>query len=317
MNKLLAKRVDHIPVLLTEVIGYLKPKPNQNFIDATVGGGGHTQAILERTAPQGKILAFDLDPEAIDIAKAELKQHQKRITFINDNYSKLKTKIDEYNFNKVSGIVCDLGYSSFQIEAGERGFSFNSEEYLDLRYNPNTKLTADEILNKWSETELVKIFKEYGEEPMAVIIAKTIILDRVKTKITGKGLKQITERAYARRWRKPSRIHPATRIWQALRIAVNQEFDNIEKFLPQALDSLLSGGRLAIISFHSGEDRIVKNFFRQEAKDCLCPKEVPKCICQHQSRLKIITKKPILASSKELKQNIRSRSARLRVAEKI
>lgn len=307
----------HRTVLLQQVIELLKPTANQNFIDATLGSGGHTSAILKETAPQGKVMGFDWDPAAVDIAKQNLKSYKDRVIFINDNYSKLKTKINEFKFDKISGIICDLGYSSLQMGALDRGFSFQSQEHLDMRYNPALGLTASDILNKWPMAELEKIFQDYSNEVMARAIAKNIVELRQKTKITGTGLRKIVERVYARRWRTPSRIHPATRVWQALRIAVNNEFANLEKFLPQAVDVLIPSGRLAVISFHSGEDRIVKNFIRQEAKDCICPKEFPKCICNHKVKIKIITKKPIIPTITEIKNNPRARSAKLRVVEKI
>jgi 16S rRNA (cytosine1402-N4)-methyltransferase len=307
----------HIPVLLEEVISYIKPKPNEDFIDATLGGGGYTKAILEKNSPHGRVMCFDLDKEAIAVVRSQLNKFFSRVIYINDNYSKLKTKIDEYQFNKICGIVCDLGYSSLQIKDRKRGFSFESEGELDLRYNIETKLTADEILNKWSENEIIEILKNYGEEPLAKRIAREIIFIRKKTKITSRILREIVERVYGRTWRKPSRIHPATRTWQALRIAVNDELAHLKNFLPQAVSVLENGGKLAIVSFHSLEDKIVKEFFKLEARDCVCPKEATICVCHHQASIKILTKKPITASLREINHNPRSRSGKLRVIQKI
>ncbi len=307
----------HIPVLLNEVIEYLNPQVNQNFVDCTLGGGGHSQEILKKTAPKGKLLAFDLDPQAIVAAKENLKDFAGRIIFINDNYKKLKTKIYEFKFDKINGIICDLGYSSFQVDEHARGFSFHSKESLDLRYSPDAELTGEEVVNNYSEERLTTILSEYGEEPLSKTIAREIIAKRKKQKVSALGLKQIIEGVYAHRWRTPSRIHPATRTWQALRIEVNDELGNIEEFLPQGIEVLEPGARLGIISFHSIEDRVIKNYFRKEAKDCICPPQIPKCVCEHRASIKIINKKPITATKKELEENPRSRTAKLRVVEKL
>jgi 16S rRNA (cytosine1402-N4)-methyltransferase len=307
----------HIPVLLDEVLKFIQPKADENFIDATLGGGGYTKAILERTAPNGRVMSFDLDDSAIVVAQTQLSDFFSRIVYIHENYSKLKTKINEYQFNKICGIVCDLGYSSLQIEDKTRGFSFESEGQLDLRYNIKTELTADEILHTWSEKNLVEILKNYGQEPLAYRIVKEILFIRKKTKITGQVLKEIVEKVYAKKWHTPSRIHPATRVWQALRIAVNDEFEHLRNFLPQAIEVMQKDGILAIVSFHSLEDKIVKEYFKTEARDCICPKEATICVCQHKARIKILTKKPVVPSQAEITRNPRSRSAKLRVVQKI
>ena len=307
---------EHQPVLLAEVINYLDPQPNQNFIDATVGLGGHLRAILDRTAPQGKALAFDFDPEALSLAQAKLSQYKDRVIFINKNYSELKQVVYEYKFSPINGIVCDLGYSSAQVEDERRGFSFSVKGPIDLRYNPSQKITADYLLHHLSEEELTEIFRQ-GDERLARSIVKAIIKKRKEARITGEVLNEIVKRTYKRFFKKSSKIHPATKVWQALRIAVNNEFENLQKFLSAAVEVLAEGGRLAVISFHSAEDRIVKNFFRQEAKDCICDPRLPQCICQHRATIKIITKKPVVPSEDEIRRNPRSRSAKLRVIEKI
>jgi len=307
----------HIPVLLDEVLSFIKPQPGENYIDATLGGGGYTEALLKKTVPDGQVMCFDLDSDAIALVQTKLGLGRERVIYINDNYSTIKSKVDEYKFNKIGGIVCDLGYSYLQIKDESRGFSFESQGELDLRYNQQTSLTGNEILNSWREENIAEILKNYGEEPLARKIAKLIVIERKKTKITGKVLRQIVERVYGQKWSTPSRINPATRTWQALRIAVNDEFDHLKIFLNQAIAVLPAGKRLAVVSFHSLEDKIVKDFFKLEASDCICPKEVVKCICQHQAQIKIITKKPIRPTDKEIKQNPRSRSAKLRVIEKI
>jgi 16S rRNA (cytosine1402-N4)-methyltransferase len=247
-------QADHIPVLLKEVLDFIQPQSKQNFIDATLGGGGYTVALLNSNGPIGKVMCFDLDDSAILLAQEKLSQFQNRIIYINDNYSKIKSKVDEYKFDKIGGIVCDLGYSYLQIKDKSRGFSFESQGELDLRYNKQTSLTGTEVINNWSEKDIAYILTSYGEEPLAKRIANKIVLERKKTKITGLILRQIVERVYAKKWATPSRIHPATRTWQALRIAVNDELVNLKLFLEQSLAILPRDSRLAIVSFHSLED---------------------------------------------------------------
>lgn len=307
----------HIPVLLAEVLSYIEPQANKNYIDATLGGGGYTEALLKKNAPLGKVMCFDLDSDAILLAQKRLSSWQDRVIYINDNFSTIKSKIDEYKFDKIGGIVCDLGYSFLQIKDRSRGFSFESQGELDLRYNKQASLTGHEIVDTWQENDIARILKDYGEEPLARKIAKLIVSERKKTKITSQILRELIIKAYRQRWSTPSRINPATRTWQALRIAVNDEFNHLKIFLQQAIAVLPKTSRLAIVSFHSLEDKIIKDYFKQEAKDCICPKELSKCICQHRAQIKIITKKPIIPTAQEIQRNPRSRSAKLRVIEKI
>ncbi len=293
----------HEPVLLKEILEYLNPQPGQNFIDGTFGGGGHGLAILERIKPDGALIGIDWDPSAIQDSQ------NKNLILINDNYRNLKNIFvkNDQGISNISGILLDLGLSSDQLGVGDRGFSFQGKEFLDLRYNKNSQtLTGAEILKTYNQQELFKIFKEYGEEPLSWPIAKKIIADRQmgRTVETADMLVQLVSGIYKRNFKSRSRRNPATRVFQALRIAVNNEFGNLRSVLPQAIEILARGGRLAVISFHSGEDRIVKNFFRDEAK-----KEPP--------TIKILTKKPIVASENEIQANPRSRSAKLRVAEKL
>jgi len=295
----------HEPVLLKEVISYLNPQPNQNFIDCTFGGGGHALEILERIKPEGKLIGIDWDVSAVQDS------NNRNLILVNDNYKNLSKIIkrlrDVHPLIAINGILLDLGLSSDQLGAGDRGFSFQGDGFLDLRFDPSSNdLTAAEILKSASEEELIEIFKNYGDEPLAKPIARKIIaLRKEGQKIeTADVLVQLVSSIYHRYFKKPSRHNPATRIFQALRIAVNDEFNNIKTVLPQAIDLLSPGGRLAVIAFHSGEDRIVKNFFRDEAK-----RDNPK--------IKLITKKPTAADSEEVKNNPRSRSARLRVVERI
>lgn len=291
----------HIPVLKKEVIEYLDPKPNQNFIDCTVGGGGHTSAILEKTFPNGKVLGIDRDPKQIENCGLENKELGERLILVCDNFVNLKEIVEKNNFGSVSGILMDLGMSSWHLES-ERGFSFMKDEPLNMRYDADeTKETAKEIINEWSAEDLERIFREYGEERFSEKIAEKIIERRKRSSIQSTfQLIEIIKQAVPR-WYCKGRRHCATKVFQALRIAVNLELENIEKALPQALEILERGGRFAIISFHSLEDRMIKNFFREKKKEGV---------------VEIITKKAVMPEFEEIKINNKSRSAKLRVAQK-
>jgi 16S rRNA (cytosine1402-N4)-methyltransferase len=300
----------HSPVLVKEVLNYLNPQPNQNFIDCTIGDGGHAIAVLERLGPKGRLLGIDLDPEAIKDAQARLSaaNFQDRVILVNDNFKNLASIVAQYNFFPVQGVLLDLGFSSSTLERG-RGFSFEKDEPLDMRFNPKEEReTAAAIVNRWSESQLTMILKEYGEEPLANQIAKAIVIRRKKERIlTSQQLSEIVLEVYRKKLKSKKKIpwiggiHPATRTFQALRITVNEELQNLQEVLPKAIEVLELGGRLAVISFHSLEDKIVKNFFKDE----------------NEKSLEIITKKPIIPSEEEIKINPRARSAKLRVAEKI
>ncbi len=293
----------HEAVLKKEVLKFLNPESNENFIDCTVGHGGHTKNILEKTGPKGRVLGIDLDPEQIKICQSQLGEFKERIILINSSYIKLKEIIKKNNFQPVHGILLDLGMSSWHIEESNKGFSFKKNEPLDMRYNPGAgSLIAEEIVNSWREQDLERIFREYGEERFFERIARAIVRERKNRKIKNTyDLVEIIKNSIPRKFQN-SKIHFATRTFQALRIAVNDELNNLRKVLPQIVNILEKGGRIAIISFHSLEDRIVKNFFREKAKD---------------RTLKILTKKPIAPSFEEIKLNPRSRSAKLRAAIKI
>ncbi|MFH1036509.1 MAG: 16S rRNA (cytosine(1402)-N(4))-methyltransferase RsmH [Patescibacteria group bacterium] len=291
----------HIPVLQKEVIEYLDPKPNENFIDCTVGGGGHASAILERTGPKGKLLGIDWDAGQIKNLKPKFKNFGKRTVLINDNYANLKKIVSGQKFGKASGILLDLGFSSWHMEESERGFSFSKREPLDMRYDLQNPLTAEKIINYWSEADLEKIFREYGEEQFSKQIAKSVIdARRVITIENTLQLVEIIKKAVPAGYQH-GKIHFATKTFQALRIAVNGELDNLEKVLPQILEILKTKGRIVIISFHSLEDRIVKNFYNNQAKEGL---------------LEILTKKPVQPGNEEITINPRARSAKLRAAQK-
>jgi len=293
--------MNHIPVLLNEVLKYFNPRPGKNFIDCTVGFGGHALSVLKLIAPQGKILGIEIDENVLEILKKN--RTNERLILVQGDFTDLKKIAEKNSFHPVDGILFDLGMSSWQIEKSGRGFSFQKDEPLDMRFGSRTSnLTAEEIINKWTEKELIKIFQEYGEERYSRRIARRICQNRQTKQIkTTNQLVEIIRQASPVRGRR-RRIHFATRVFQALRIAVNDELNNFEKSLPQALEILEKDGKLAIISFHSLEDRIVKIFFRETAK---------------QGNLKILTKKPIRPSQEEINLNPRSRSARLRVAIKL
>jgi len=292
----------HVPVLQKEVIEYLDPKPNENFIDCTIGEGGHTLAILEKNGPKGKVLGIDADPEIIRNLKLEIRNFKKRIILVCDNFANLAEIAKSQRFKSVSGILFDLGMSSWHLETSNRGFSFQKKEPLDMRYNLQNPLTAEKILNYWSRVEIEKILKDYGEEQFAPKIAEALLnFRKFKPLQTTSQLVEIIKRATPG-WYHRRKIHFATKTFQALRIAVNDELNNLEKALPQALNILKPGGRIVVISFHSLEDRIVKNFLKEGNKNNL---------------LKILTKKPITPSFKEMKINPRSRSAKLRASQKI
>lgn len=293
----------HIPVLQKEVLEYLDPKPNENFIDCTIGEGGHTLAILEKNGPKGKVLGIEWDPELYKkLSRSDLDRLKARLILVNDNFANLEEIAKSQKFRSVSGILFDIGMSSWHLEESGRGFSFLKEEPLDMRYNPQNPLSAEKIVNYWSALEIEKILEIHGEERFSKQIAKYIISFReVKPIKTTFQLVEIIKKATPD-WYHRRKIHPATKTFQALRIAVNDELNNLEKALPQALNILKPGGRIAVISFHSLEDRIIKNFLKEKAKENI---------------LKILTKKPIKPSLEEIKINPRSRSAKLRAAKKL
>ncbi|HLC89601.1 MAG TPA: 16S rRNA (cytosine(1402)-N(4))-methyltransferase RsmH [Patescibacteria group bacterium] len=308
----------HEPVMLAEVLEILRSKPGDYLIDATAGGGGHTFSMLNRLGENGKILAIDLDPLAISQIKEKIKNQNKQIVVVNDNYKNLKKIAYDYKFNQVNGILLDLGLSSGQLSDQARGFSFLAEGRLDMRFGDQTNLTAEKIINSYPLNQLIKIFEDFGEERLAKPIAEKIVWARKTSPIEKPAqLFSIVSEVYKKFYRGKSKINPATKIFQALRIAVNEELKNLAEFLPQAVSLLADGGRLAVLSYHSLEDKIVKDFFRQESRDCLCPPSFPICQCNHKKTVKIITKKPVQASLEEINRNPRARSAKLRVAEKI
>jgi 16S rRNA (cytosine1402-N4)-methyltransferase len=301
----------HTPVLLNEVLEGLEVRPGARYIDCTLGTGGHARAILEAASPDGTLLGIDVDPVAVRVSRLALEAYGNRVTVVRDRFSRLSAIAMEQGFVPADGVLLDLGVSSLQLEHGERGFSFQEEGPLDMRMNPSSAVTAARLVNESSEQELREVIAAYGEEPKARAVARAIVHHRpVRTTLE---LADVVTHAVGRR----GRIHPATRTFQALRIAVNAELDELRAVLPQTLDILSKGGRLAIISFHSLEDRLVKRFMVTESRDCICPPEIPVCRCGHQRTLRILTKRPIRPSREEVARNPRSRSAKLRIAARV
>jgi 16S rRNA (cytosine1402-N4)-methyltransferase len=302
----------HTPVMLSETIKSLSIQPGGRYIDCTIGGGGHAAAIMEHSTPGGQLLGIDADPEAIKVARMRLKAYGSSVLLVNDNFVNLEAICIKNDFKPVHGVLFDLGLSSLQLESGGRGFSFQHKAPLDMRFNPDQEVAAADIVNTSTEAELAKLIREYGEEGYSHRIARRIVEERpIKTTLE---LAQLVERAIGSR---RGKIHPATRTFQALRIAVNNELESLELALKQAVNLLGFEGRLVVISYHSLEDRIVKRFFKQESSDCICPPQVMNCACHHTARLRLITRKIITPSVDEVKINPRSRSARLRVAERV
>ncbi|MFQ6040837.1 MAG: 16S rRNA (cytosine(1402)-N(4))-methyltransferase RsmH [Candidatus Poribacteria bacterium] len=325
----------HTPVLLKEVIQYIQPKSGGIYLDCTVGLGGHASAILENSSPDGRLIGIDLDEDAIAIAKKNLSRFQNRVILIHGNFAHLDKILEELNISTVDGILMDLGVSSLQLETPHRGFSFLKSGPLDMRMNGNCSysakkgeairkmelwareknmVTAERELNTRSKEELTEIFYKFGEERWADRIASEIVKARVKRPLTNTlQLVDVIERAIPKTLRQ-SKIHPATRIFQALRIHVNQELDNLKFGLKHIVKALKPGGVICVISFHSLEDRIIKRTFRFLSSKCICPPRAPICMCNHKPSLKLLTSKPITPQSEEIQQNPRARSAKLRAA---
>jgi len=301
----------HIPVLVKETIEALAVQLGGRYIDCTLGGGGHAAAILEHSSPGGQLLGIDADPEAIKIAEVKLQAYRDSFLLINDNFVNLQAICVKYDFYPVHGILFDLGLSSIQLDSN-RGFSFQHEAPLDMRLSPSQAITATDIINTSSEAELAHIIKTYGEEAYSHQIAHCIVRER-PIETTLQLVRAIEHAVGGRR----GRIHPATKTFQALRIAVNHELDYLEAALKQAISLLGFEGRLVVISYNSLEDRIVKQLMQRESKDCICPPGTPACICGHTACLRLINKKVITPSLAEVRLNPRSRSAKLRAAERI
>ncbi|MEA4963942.1 16S rRNA (cytosine(1402)-N(4))-methyltransferase RsmH [Lutispora sp.] len=307
----------HIPVLLDECLNGLNIKKSGIYIDGTIGGAGHSKKIAKLIASEGLLIGIDQDINAINAARENLKEYGESIKLINDNFKNMKDIVNGLGINGVDGILLDLGVSSHQLDEEERGFSYMKDAELDMRMDRRNPLTAEIIVNEWSEQDIFNIIKDYGEERWAKRIAEFIGNERVKARITSTlKLVEIIKKAIPASARREG-PHPAKRTFQALRIAVNDELGILEKTINDGVDLLKPDGRLCIITFHSLEDRIVKTMFNKLEKPCTCPPRIPQCICGQVPLIKIITRKPIVAGVKELDQNPRSRSAKLRVAERL
>jgi len=318
-------KTGHIPVMLEEVLKFLQPSAGGHYVDGTVGGGGHTGAILERSAPSGRVLGIDSDVQALARVERRLASavQDGRLVLVHGNFAELARIVDEAGFvSSVDGILLDLGFSSDQMDDPQRGLSFSADGPLDMRLDRSQELNAADLVNNASEQELADIFWRYGEEYRSRQIAWRIVRERSRGQIT--RTTQLARLAAAGVAYRPGMIHPATRVFQALRIAVNSELESLEAVLPQMADVLGAGksgnmreggGRMVIISFHSLEDRLVKGFMRREAMDCICPPGTPVCVCNHKARLRLLTPKPVTPAKEEVLVNPRARSAKLRAAE--
>ncbi len=306
-----AKQLPHVSVLYHQIISALRPTSPGFYVDATIGAGGHALGILENSSPHGQLLGMDVDPRALELSLQRLSFFNDRIHLVHSSYTELRNTLQTLSWDHVDGIVIDLGVSSMQIDSPERGFSFQHEGPLDMRFDPSQPVSAEDIVNQSSETELADLIWRYGEDRDSRRIARLIVQQR-----PFHSTLELASTISGSIRHKPGMIHPATRTFQALRIAVNRELEGLEQFLPQAVEALNSGGRLAVISFHSLEDRIVKQYFRTESRDCICSPEQPVCNCGHKASINEINRRPITADPEEIATNIRARSAKLRVIEK-
>ena len=307
----------HVPIMLTECIEGLNIKPGGIYVDATIGGGGHSSEIVKRLSKEGTLIGIDKDIEALNASKERLSSAKCKTIFIHDDYKNIANILSSLSINRVDGILADLGVSSYQIDNAERGFSYIKDAPLDMRMDRSQSLSAYKIVNTYSEKDLLKILYEYGEENFAKSIVKNILASRkVKPIETTLELVSIIEKSYP-----PKVLHKggsvAKKTFQALRIETNGELDGLKTSVEDMISSLSSGGRLCIITFHSLEDRIVKNAFNLHSTDCICDKSLPICVCSHKADTKLITKKPIIPSAEEQKENTRSQSSKLRIIEKL
>ena len=306
--------IQHIPVLLSEVIHYIQPYSGGVYLDCTVGLGGHAAAILEASSPDGKIIGIDWDKKALTIARSNLNRFHDRVILVQDNFVNVDAILDAHGIALVDGILMDLGISALQLETPSRGFSFLHSGSLDMRMDVRIPYSAEHVINTKGKGELTDIFYRFGEERWARKIASAIVQEREKYPVTNtRQLAKIIERVVPKAQRK-SRLHPATKIFQALRIYVNRELDNLKRGLQNAIAKLKPNGAICVISFHSLEDRIIKRTFRFLSQKCICPPEVPICVCNHKPSLQLLTKKPVVPQSEEIQQNPRARSAKLRAA---
>lgn len=306
----------HIPVLLNEAIEGLKIKADGIYIDGTLGGGGHSKEIVKRLST-GKLIGIDQDLNALRKAKEVLKEYEDKVIFVHNNYRNIDLVLDDLGIDKVDGILLDLGVSSHQLDEETRGFSHNKDAPLDMRMDETKDFSAWHVVNKYSEEDLARVIWDYGEERWAKRIAKFIVEERKEKPIdTTLELVSIIKKAIPKNARKDGH-HPAKKTFQGIRIEVNRELEVLKEAIPKMVERLNPGGRLAIITFHSLEDRIVKESFKELYKDCICPPQLPQCTCNKVREIEIITRKPIIPSKEEINSNPRSRSAKLRIGEKL
>ena len=306
----------HTSVLLEETVDGLNIKPDGIYVDGTLGGGGHAYEVCSRLSNKGRFIGIDQDEAAIEAAGARLSDFGERVTIVRSNYCDMKLRLQELGIDKVDGIVLDLGVSSYQLDTAERGFSYRTDAPLDMRMDRRQKMTARDIVNDYSEMDLFRIIRDYGEDKFAKNIAKHIVMEREKGPIETTGqLIEIIKRAIPMKFQKTAG-HPAKRTFQAIRIELNRELEVLRDTLDDMIDLLNTDGRICIITFHSLEDRIVKSIFKRNEDPCTCPSHFPVCVCGNVSKGKVITKKPILPSIGELEENSRSKSAKLRIFEK-
>ena len=307
---------DHVSVLLHETVDGLNVRPDGTYVDATLGGGGHACEVCSRLSDKGRFIGIDQDADAIEAAGKRLEGFGEKVTIIRSNYRDMKPELRKRGIDSVDGIVLDLGVSSYQLDTAERGFSYRADAPLDMRMDQRQKMTARDIVNGYSETELYRVIRDYGEDRFAKNIAKHIVAERGKHPIETTGqLNEIISHAIPMKIQKTSG-HPSKRTFQAIRIELNHELDVLRNSLDDMIDMLRPGGRICIITFHSLEDRIVKSAFRRNEDPCICPKNFPVCVCGRTSKGKVITRKPILPSEEEMASNSRSKSAKLRIFER-
>ena len=306
----------HVSVLLQETVDGLNVKPDGIYVDGTLGGGGHSYEVCTRLGAKGSIIGIDQDEAAIEAASIRLKDFGEKVTIVRSNYCDMKSRLRELGIDKVDGIMLDLGVSSYQLDTADRGFSYREDAPLDMRMDQRSEMTARDIVNDYSEMDLYRVIRDYGEDKFAKNIARHIVQERAKRPIETTGeLTEVIRHAIPMKFQKKTG-HPAKRTFQAIRIELNRELDVLRDSLDDMIDMLNPGGRLCIITFHSLEDRIVKSAFKKNENPCTCPSDFPVCVCGKVSKGRVITRKPILPSEEEMEVNSRSKSAKLRIFER-
>ena len=306
----------HVSVLLQETVDGLNVKPDGIYVDGTLGGGGHSYEVCTRLGAKGSIIGIDQDEAAIEAASIRLKDFGEKVTIVRSNYCDMKSRLHELGIGKVDGIMLDLGVSSYQLDTADRGFSYREDAPLDMRMDQRSEMTARDIVNDYSEMDLYRVIRDYGEDKFAKNIARHIVQERAKRPIETTGeLTEVIRHAIPMKFQKKTG-HPAKRTFQAIRIELNRELDVLRDSLDDMIDMLNPGGRLCIITFHSLEDRIVKSAFKKNENPCTCPSDFPVCVCGKVSKGRVITRKPILPSEEEMEVNSRSKSAKLRIFER-